>query len=109
MSATQVEAPPKAGMTAALAVIYGLYGAGFLIAIGAGSTIQGMQLEWADAWLPALILAAGVGVWRRTRWGRWLGYLVSLPLLLGVPIGTMLGGFMIWQLTKYRESFSKVY
>jgi hypothetical protein len=86
-----------------------LFGSGLLIAIAMHGSIQGIELGWFDAWLPVLIVIAGIGILRRTHWGRWLGYIVSLPLLIGVPIGTIIGGYMIWQLTKYRAAFSKGY
>jgi hypothetical protein len=108
-----MEAPahevPERGITGFLAIAYMIFGLGFLIAIATHGSVQGMRLEWGDAWLPALILIAGIGILRRTHWGRWLGYIVSLPLLLGVPIGTILGGYMIWQLSKYRAAFSRAY
>jgi hypothetical protein len=109
MTVAQASDASRPGMAGAVAVIYALYGTGFLVAIVMGGTIQGISLGWPDAWLPALILAASVGVLRRARWGRWLAYVVSLPLLFGVPIGTILGGYMIWHLTKYRALFSKPY
>ena len=110
MATTQVTTTgPRSGMTGAIAVMYGLYGVGLLIVIGMGGSIRGIQLGWHDAWFPILILVTALGVLRRTAWGRWLGYVVSLPLLLGVPIGTILGGYMIWHLTKYRASFSKAF
>ncbi|HEU4590922.1 MAG TPA: hypothetical protein VFS13_08445 [Steroidobacteraceae bacterium] len=104
---TQTTDTAKAGMTAVIAVIYLFYGTALLVAIALGGSIQGIALEWIDARLPLLILFAAVGILRRASWGRLLGYLVSLPLLGGVPIGTMLCGFMIWQLTKYRAAFVK--
>jgi len=109
MSAAQVTDGSRPGMTGAIAVIYVLYGTGLLLAIAMGGSVQGIELMWSDAWFPALILVAAFGILRRTRWGRWLGYLVSLPLLVGVPIGTMLGGNMIWHLTKFRALFSRLY
>ena len=35
--------------------------------------------------------------------------LVSLPLLVGVPIGTILGVYMILQLSRHRAAFSSPY
>jgi hypothetical protein len=97
------------GVTGAVAVIYCLVGLGFLIAIAIGTDVSGQRLRWSDAWLAVLIFGAGIGVLRRTVWGRWLGYLFSLPLILGVPVGTLLGGFMILHLTRYRAVFTKWY
>ena len=98
--------PQHAGMTGAIAVIYCAYGVSFLVAIGLGANIGGIDLVWADAFLPVFTIVVGLGVLYRTRWGRWLGYVVSIPLLLGVPIGTILGGYMIWHLTQYRRLFT---
>jgi len=109
MTEAQASDDSRPGMAGAVAVIYALYGTALLVAIAMGGSIQGIELGWPDAWFPALILIASAGVLRRSRWGRWLGYLVSLPLLIGVPIGTMLGAYMIWHLTKYRALFSKSY
>jgi hypothetical protein len=99
----------ESGMTGVLAVIYLLFGSSLLIAVATHGSIQGIELEWPDAWLPALIVVAGIGILRRTHWGRWLGYIVSVPLLFGVPIGTILGGYMIWQLTRHRAAFTRIY
>jgi len=109
MTVTPASDVREPGITGFIAIIYMLFGLGFLIAIGMHGSIQGIELGWPDAWLPVLIVVAGVGILRRTHWGRWLGYIVSLPLLIGVPIGTILGGYMIWQLTTYRAAFSRAY
>jgi hypothetical protein len=109
MTATPASDVRGPGITGFLAIIYMLYGSGFLIAITMHGSVQGIELGWPDAWVPALIVIAGIGVLRRTRWGRWLGYMVSLPLLFGVPIGTILGGYMIWQLSRHRAAFSRAY
>jgi hypothetical protein len=109
MTATPASTAQELGTTRFLAVLYMLFGSGFLIAIAMHGSVQGIELGWPDAFLPVLIVFAGIGVIRRTHWGRWLGYLVSLPLLVGVPIGTILGGYMIWQLSRYRAAFSRAY
>ena len=67
-------------------------------------------MNWkTDIWLPVFWLLVSVGTLRRTKWGRWLSYPISSVLLLGVPFGTLLGGFMLWHLTKYRAAFNKWY
>jgi hypothetical protein len=109
MTATPAADVRESGITGFLATIYILYGSGFLIAIAMHGSVQGIELGWPNAWLPVLIVVAGIGILRRTHWGRWLGYVVSLPLLIGVPIGTILGGYMIWQLTRHRVGFSRTY
>jgi hypothetical protein len=109
MTATPASDVREPGITGVLAIIYMLYGSGLLVAIAMHGSIQGIELGWPDAWLPVLIVVAGIGILRRTHWGRWLGYMVSLPLLIGVPIGTILGGYMIWQLSRHRAAFSRAY
>ena len=109
MTATSASDVQEPGMTGLLAIIYMLYGSALLIAVAMHGSIQGIKLGWPDAWLPALIVVAGIGILRRTYWGRWIGYLVSLPLLIGVPIGTILGGYMIWHLSRHRAAFSRAY
>ena len=64
-------------MISAIAVIYLLYGTALLVAIAIGGSVQGIELGWIDAWLPLLIVVAAIGILRRARWGRLLGYLVS--------------------------------
>jgi len=97
------------GVTGAVAIIYCLLGLAFLGIIVSGGTLAGFRLGWADAAFPLLLVVGGVGTLRGTRWGRWLSYLVSAPFLLGVPVGTLVGGFMIWHLTLYRRSFTRWY
>ena len=58
-----------------------------------------------DAILPSLLALAGVGAYFRQPWGRWMCYFFSVILLVGVPIGTILGGLMIYYLTIYRAQF----
>ena len=53
----------------------------------------------------ALLGTAGAGIAPRTACGRWLGYLASALPFVGIPIGTLLGGLMIWHLTEYRAAF----
>lgn len=66
-----------------------------------------MQLTPVDAIGPGLLVVAAIGAISRKPWGRWMCYLFSAFLLLGVPIGTLLGGMMIYHLTKYRSQFVK--
>jgi hypothetical protein len=73
-----------------------------------GARIAGTTLTWEyDAWAPLFVIIGAIGVLMRTRWGRWMTYPLSVFLLLAVPIGTLLGGFMIWHLTKYRDAFNR--
>ena len=95
------------GVTGVIAIIYCLFGLGFLGVIASGATLAGFHLRWVDAWFPLLMAAGGIGTLRRTRWGRWLSYVISAPFLPGVPVGTLIGGFMIWHLTRYRREFTR--
>lgn len=99
---------PEVGLTKAISIIYFLLGTAFVIGVLRGAEIGGIKLEWqTDIWVPALIVFGALGTLRRTRWGRWISYVTSSVFLLGVPIGTFLGGFMLWHLTKYRAAFNR--
>ncbi len=97
-----------AGLTRTISLFYiALFGS-ILIAALLNAEFMGTPLDRSrDAWVPFLLVVVSCGVYRRTRWGRWLAYPVSLFLCLGVPLGTVLGGFMVWHLTKYRSAFNR--
>lgn len=98
------------GLTRAVSIVYLLIGIGFAIASIAGVEIRGIILDWKyDIWIPLFFIITAIGTIRFTIWGRWFSYLVSFFVLYGVPIGTLLGFFMIWHLTKYRSVFNKWY
>ena len=100
----------EAGLTKGIGYIYLILFSTIFSAALLNVSVAGIQLNRAyDTWLPLILMAISIGVIRKTRWGRWLAYPVSIFLLIGVPIGTVLGGFMIWHLTKYRTAFSKWY
>ncbi|MDX1421116.1 MAG: hypothetical protein R3181_14210 [Rubricoccaceae bacterium] len=48
----------------------------------------------------ALYLAAGYGLLRRERWGRILGLVAGVLGLLNFPLGTAIGGYALWALTR---------
>lgn len=101
---------PQVGLTKAISVIYVVLGLAWAVAVLRGAEIAGITLEWrTDIWVPLFWVAISLGTLRRTKWGRWLSYPISAVFLLGVPIGTVLGGFMLWHLTKYRVAFSRWY
>ena len=100
-------APRKPGVISEIAWLYIALGAACVAASLAGARIQNITLQPADAWLPGLLLLAGIGALLRKPWGRWLSYLFSVWLLLGVPIGTIVGGLMIYHLTIYRDQFRR--
>jgi hypothetical protein len=96
----------QAGQTRKVAIIYSIISIGFIVAVMTEQSFSGLQLTVeSDIWLPLLLLIASIGVIRKTIWGRWFGYLVSIPFVINAPIGTFLGGYMIWHLTKYRHLF----
>ncbi|WOX05055.1 hypothetical protein [Microbulbifer pacificus] len=98
----------NSGSIKILSVIYMIFFGAFTIAALLNTNIQGYQLEAIyDVWVPLAFFVISFGIFRMTKWGRLLGYPVSLMLLPGVPIGTIFGGFMIWQLTKYRQGFTR--
>lgn len=56
-----------------------------------------IPLVWALALVP---LVAGIGVLRRRRWGRTLGFVAAAVSLLSFPLGTALGVYTFWVLTR---------
>jgi len=90
------------GLIAALAVF------GVMTGIG---VIAGMREFWLFSLLgtfigvyllivslPGLILAWGL--YARRSWARILGFIVAALSLLNFPVGTILGGYTIWVLTR---------
>jgi hypothetical protein len=45
-------------------------------------------------------LAAGLGLLRLKNWARILAIVLAVPTLLGFPVGTVIGGLIIWYLLK---------
>jgi hypothetical protein len=45
-------------------------------------------------------LAAGFGLVRLKSWARILAIVLAVPTLLGFPVGTVIGGLIIWYLLK---------
>tara|TARA_B100000780_G_scaffold262425_1_gene215554 strand:+ start:2750 stop:3064 length:315 start_codon:yes stop_codon:yes gene_type:complete len=98
----------KVGQTKNVAIIYSIIASAIIIAVATEQSINSYQLTpKTDLWAPLFLLLTSIGVYRKTRWGRWFGYLVSLPFVFNAPIGSFLGGYMIWHLTKYRGSFKQ--
>lgn len=67
----------------------------------------GQQLEPLSAILPALLALGAVGTLLRKQWGRYLCGFFSVLLLFAVPIGTLLGGFMLYHLAHNKALFSR--
>ena len=98
------------GLTKAISIIYLIFSIGMVIAIASGTKLGPITLNIKeDIWFPIFVAVVAIGTIRLTIWGRWFSYLLSFFVMLGVPIGTFLGGFMVWHLTKYRAAFNKWY
>ena len=101
-SETRVRVP---GLITPIAWIYVALGLTVVIACLVGAQIGPVQLSPVDAVGPGLLIVAGVGAILRKPWGRWLCYAVSALLMLGAPIGTIIGVLMIYHLTVHRNQF----
>jgi hypothetical protein len=67
--------------------------------------LRGYRMQPADAILPSLMIIGAIGTLIRKQWGRYISYFFSVILLLGIPVGTFLGFFMISRLTHERDLF----
>jgi hypothetical protein len=61
---------------------------------GAVGTVVGGFLALLS--VPGII--AGIGLWKRWSWARWLTLILAVLDLVGVPIGTLFGIYTIWVL-----------
>jgi hypothetical protein len=95
------------GVITPIAWSYAIFGAGLGAACFAGAQIGPFRLCATDAIMPGLIIVAAAGTILRRSWGRYLCYFFSVLFLPGVPLGTIIGGLMIYQLTIYRSQFSR--
>lgn len=50
--------------------------------------------------LPSLV--CGWGLLRRRRWSRWLGIFLGALAVVQVPVGTIVGGYILWVLLSAR-------
>jgi hypothetical protein len=66
-------------------------GAALVAWMGRTVTIGGAVLA-----LPSLL--CGWGLLRRSPWARWLGILLAALAVVQVPIGTIVGGYILWVL-----------
>ena len=105
MASDSTERNHSRGQVTPIAWMYVVYGLGLCLACLAEAPIAPLPLSPTDAFVPLLIIVAGVGAILRKPWGRWLCYVFSAFLLLGVPLGTIIGGRMIHQLTVHRDQF----
>lgn len=100
----------EVGLTRTISLIFIVLFSSFLVAALLNAKVMNIQFDRTyDAWVPLFLVVVSVGVYRRTRWGRWFMYPVALFMCLGIPLGTLLGGFMFWHLTKYRAAFTTWY
>ena len=93
------------GVIATIASLYVLLGSVFVFLALTKAEFRGIQLDAWAAIVPAIIVLAGIGTLLKQNWGRRMSYVVSAIMLIGVPIGTLLGGFMIYYLTKSKDLF----
>ncbi len=77
----------------------------YIVAALSGAAINGQQTLPSDTIVLGVWLIAAIATLKRRNWGRIILYPFSALLLLGVPLGTVLGGFMIYHLTKHRDLF----
>jgi hypothetical protein len=101
---TRVRVP---GLITPIAWIYVALGLTVVVACLIEAEVGPVQLSPVDAVGPGLLIVAGVGAILRRPWGRWLCYAVSALLMLGAPIGTIIGVLMIYHLTIYRNQFGR--
>ena len=95
------------GQITPIAWMYAIYGVGLAVACIAGAQIGQIQLSAVDAFFPLLLIVAAAGAILRKSWGRWLCYAFSVLILPGVPLGTIIGGLMIYHLTVHRDQFRR--
>ena len=105
MASSQTGRPRVRGQITPIAWIYVAYGAALCAACLANAEIGQVRLSVLDLWMPAFLIVAALGAIRRKPWGRWSCYLLSALMLLGVPLGTIIGGLMIYHLTVHRDQF----
>ena len=98
--------PRVPGQITAIAWIYIVYGVGLSAACFANiESIGQYRLSVFDLWVPGLLILAAVGAILRKPWGRWSCYVFSTLMLVGVPLGTIIGGLMNYNLTVHRDQF----
>lgn len=96
----------KAGRVIRLMAVLSLVGA---VGIGAAVLLptmsSGKPPHFAEILLPAVVLALVIGlffvgsaVMRHESWARTVGIIYGLVALLGFPIGTLVGAYVLWQL-----------
>jgi protein-S-isoprenylcysteine O-methyltransferase Ste14 len=49
---------------------------------------------------PVSLFVFARGIFARRDWARWAGIVYGAVALLGIPIGTLIGAYVLWQLQK---------
>jgi hypothetical protein len=52
------------------------------------------------AFVPVSLFFVARGIFARQEWARWVGVTYGAVSLIGVPIGTVIGAYVLWQLSK---------
>jgi hypothetical protein len=89
-----------------IAWIYFLLGFTFFAMGLANVQFAGQRLDSASAIVPGLLAVGAVGTLLKKQWGRYLSYFFSIILLVAIPIGTLLGAFMLYHLTHSKDLFA---
>jgi predicted MFS family arabinose efflux permease len=93
------------GIIKAISWFYLAFGLVFVWLSLAGAQMAGQRLEPLTAVLPGIMALGALGTLRKKNWGRRISYFTSAVILIGVPIGTFIGGFMIYHLNRNKDLF----
>jgi hypothetical protein len=107
MASSSTERPHLRGQVTPIAWMYAVFGLTLCLFCLAGVQIGHVQLSAADAFVPLLLIVAAVGAILRKPWGRWLCYVFSVLILPAAPLGSIIGGLMIYHLTVHRDQFRR--
>ncbi|MFT5457999.1 MAG: hypothetical protein ACI9K2_004502 [Myxococcota bacterium] len=73
-------------------------GDGELVFIGAAYGTIGVVVAVLASLMALPAIIAGVGLWRRAGWARWLGLGIACLSLTNMPLGTLLGALALFVL-----------
>jgi len=79
-------------------------------AIGAAIlNITGRAISWAGAVLSLPCLVCGAAILARRGWSRWIGIPLAAVALVQVPVGTVIGAYLLWVLlaTRFEPWFER--